>query len=110
MGSSLPAPPAPYCPARSALLPALLPTLRARPFALFGHSAGSWVAYQLARELKTRGGPLPLKLYASANRSPTLAGDRGARSFMPPARVQSTLAAGFLLPILSFQGPFTAHP
>ncbi|GAB4816356.1 hypothetical protein N2152v2_003402 [Parachlorella kessleri] len=58
----------------AALLAALLPLLEEQPFALFGHSMGAWVAFALAQELQRRGGPLPLKLYASANRSPLLAG------------------------------------
>lgn len=52
----------------------ILPALHARPFVLFGHSMGAWVAFALARELERRGGPLPFKLYVSANRSPLLAG------------------------------------
>ncbi|KAL4431496.1 hypothetical protein ABPG75_006752 [Micractinium tetrahymenae] len=57
-----------------ALLPVLTPELTVRPFVLFGHSMGAWLAYQLTQELAKADGPLPLKLYASANRSPLLAG------------------------------------
>lgn len=59
----------------AALADALAPLFRERPFALLGHSMGAWVAAALALELQARGGPLPLKLYASGNRSPMLAGE-----------------------------------
>lgn len=39
----LPRPPSPPC---SEMLPELLPILRERPFVFFGHSMGSWLAYQ----------------------------------------------------------------
>eukprot|EP00887_Chlorella_sp_A99_P008296 scaffold12.g8296.t1 len=52
----------------------LSPLAREKPFALFGHSLGAWVAFALTQELQRRGGPLPVKVYASANRSPLLAG------------------------------------
>ncbi|KAK9823821.1 hypothetical protein WJX72_005736 [[Myrmecia] bisecta] len=51
----------------------ILPLLREKPYALFGHSMGAWVAYELAQEMQQRGEPLPLALYASANRAPHLA-------------------------------------
>lgn len=41
------------------------------PFALFGHSVGALVAFELARELRRRGAPQPLHLFASAFRAPT---------------------------------------
>ena len=43
-----------------------------RPFAFFGHSMGSIVAYEAARELWRRGLPLPRQIYVSGRRSPTL--------------------------------------
>ena len=46
----------------------------ADPAALPPCRAGAWVAYELACELQRRGGPLPARLYSSANRAPTLAG------------------------------------
>jgi surfactin synthase thioesterase subunit len=56
-----------------ALLPDLLPQLD-RPFAFFGHSMGAVVAYETARALAERGGPLPGHLVVSARRPPHLPG------------------------------------
>lgn len=41
-----------------------------RPFALYGHSLGSWVAFELARELRRRGAPPPRALHLAARRAP----------------------------------------
>ncbi|HEX6352595.1 thioesterase II family protein [Actinophytocola sp.] len=41
-----------------------------RPFALFGHSMGATVAYEVGRRLE-RAGVMPLGLFASAGRAPT---------------------------------------
>jgi surfactin synthase thioesterase subunit len=52
------------------LADALLPILD-RPFALFGHSLGGLIAFELVRLLRRRGGPLPAHLFISATRAPT---------------------------------------
>jgi surfactin synthase thioesterase subunit len=41
-----------------------------RPFALFGHSMGGLVAYELARTLRRAGGPQPVHLFVSATAAP----------------------------------------
>jgi medium-chain acyl-[acyl-carrier-protein] hydrolase len=41
-----------------------------QPFALFGHSFGALVAFEMARELRRRGGPQPFHLFISARRGP----------------------------------------
>ena len=41
-----------------------------RPFAFFGHSMGAAIAFELARELRRRGRPLPGMLIASGARAP----------------------------------------
>ncbi|PSC74686.1 type I polyketide synthase [Micractinium conductrix] len=91
------------------LLAALLPELTARPFALFGHSMGAWVAYQLTQELKRRGGPVPLKVYASANRSPLLA---GVKHDVHPVVMHQLLPEPFWAAMEHRYGPNTslAHP
>lgn len=40
------------------------------PFAFFGHSVGALIAFELARELRRRGGPHPMHLFVSAFRAP----------------------------------------
>jgi len=40
------------------------------PFAFFGHSMGSWVAFELARDLRRAARPKPEMLFVSARRAP----------------------------------------
>jgi surfactin synthase thioesterase subunit len=54
----------------AALLPHL-PELRERPFALFGHSLGALVAFELAHCLESRGLGAPLVLFASGAHAPS---------------------------------------
>lgn len=42
------------------------------PFAFFGHSLGALVSFELARELRRRGRPLPERLFVSAHRAPQI--------------------------------------
>lgn len=42
------------------------------PFVFFGHSMGALIAFELARELRRRGGSLPLHLFVSGRRAPQL--------------------------------------
>ncbi len=53
----------------------LLPHLGERPFALFGHSNGALMAFELARTLRRAGGPLPLHLFVSGRPAPQLPRD-----------------------------------
>ncbi|CAK0789814.1 unnamed protein product [Prorocentrum cordatum] len=65
-----------------------LAVFAARPFVLFGHSFGAWVAYEMLRELARRaehGWPLPLKLYVSACRPPHLSDVRHDPDALNPA-------------------------
>jgi surfactin synthase thioesterase subunit len=55
-----------------ALLEALLPWLRERPFAFFGHSLGAIVALEAARALALRQAPLPRHVILSARAAPHL--------------------------------------
>lgn len=56
-----------------ALEAALLPYLREKPFAFFGHSMGALLGFFLARRLRANHGLLPALLVASAHRAPQLA-------------------------------------
>ncbi|MGP2438413.1 thioesterase II family protein [Streptomyces sp. JW3] len=53
----------------NAVADAVLPLLD-RPYALFGHSMGSAVGWELAHELHHRGAPLPRRLFASGRAAP----------------------------------------
>ncbi|HEU4321534.1 MAG TPA: alpha/beta fold hydrolase [Roseiflexaceae bacterium] len=52
-----------------ALVDALWPLLD-RPFAIFGHSMGAMIGFELVRTLRRRGGPLPAHLFVSARCAP----------------------------------------
>jgi medium-chain acyl-[acyl-carrier-protein] hydrolase len=57
------------------LISALLPTLEPDvdlPFAFFGYSMGSWIAFELTRELRRRSRPLPAHLFVAARYAPQL--------------------------------------
>ena len=56
------------------LLPALDPLLD-KPFALFGHSMGSLIAFELARALRATGRRIPLHLFVSGMRPPHIKGE-----------------------------------
>lgn len=42
------------------------------PFVFFGHSMGAMIGFELARELRRRGGALPLHLFVSGRRAPQI--------------------------------------
>ena len=44
----------------------------ARPYALFGHSLGALIAFELARGMRRAGRPVPSRLFVSAHRAPQL--------------------------------------
>jgi medium-chain acyl-[acyl-carrier-protein] hydrolase len=54
-----------------ALAEALAPLLD-KPFALFGHSLGALVGFELARQLRRQSGIQPVRLFVSADRAPHL--------------------------------------
>ena len=54
-----------------ALMPSLLPYLD-KPFALFGHSMGSVIVYELAQQVRQQTGQTPTHLFVSARRAPFL--------------------------------------
>ncbi len=63
---------------RIAVLEAIRPHLD-RPFALFGHSMGAMIAFELARELRREKLPMPEGLLVAAARAPQL-----RRGYTPP--------------------------
>jgi medium-chain acyl-[acyl-carrier-protein] hydrolase len=54
-----------------ALLDALAPELHC-PFAIFGHSMGALIGFELARRLRRELGASPVRLFASGHRAPQL--------------------------------------
>jgi medium-chain acyl-[acyl-carrier-protein] hydrolase len=54
-----------------ALTPVLLPYLD-KPFALFGHSMGALVSFELARLLRKQHGLIPIHLFVSGRRAPEM--------------------------------------
>jgi len=53
------------------ILPVLRPELD-RPYALFGHSMGALVAFELVRALRAAGAPAPVRFFASGHRAPQI--------------------------------------
>ena len=56
-----------------------------RPFALFGHSMGALLAFELAREFRRRHGMLPAHLFVSGYRAPQLPPPETPFSHLPNA-------------------------
>ena len=52
------------------LVAELAPYLKGKPFLFFGHSMGALVSFELTRELRRRGLPLPRALFLSGRRGP----------------------------------------
>lgn len=76
------------------LCAALMPHLD-RPYALFGHSVGAILAYEVARRFSAGGGsPAPLCLLVSGRRAPRLATSR--RLFGPLTEAELLVAIGAL--------------
>lgn len=61
------------------------------PYAIFGHSFGALVAYELARRLPQQGAAPPARLFVSAHRPPGAPDPRGALHTWPPERLVEEL-------------------
>lgn len=61
-------------------LAAEFPALTDRPFALFGHSMGALIAFELTKALRRSGDPMPAHLFVSGHSAPDLA-DRRLRPY-----------------------------
>jgi medium-chain acyl-[acyl-carrier-protein] hydrolase len=57
-----------------------------RPYALFGHSMGALIAFEMARAFRQRGWRMPTRLYVSGRRAPHLPGDDLVDAAAPDAQ------------------------
>jgi medium-chain acyl-[acyl-carrier-protein] hydrolase len=73
-----------------ALADALLPALGPR-FAVFGHSMGALVGFELARELRRRGQPAPCHLLVAGRGAPQLPPRYGPLSHLPDGELLARL-------------------
>jgi medium-chain acyl-[acyl-carrier-protein] hydrolase len=94
---------------------ALDPLIDDRPYAIVGHSLGALIGFEVARELRRRGRPLPWHLFASGHPAPQEGPPQTSRCHLPDAiflrtvqQLNTTLAADeeyldamrFMLPTL----------
>jgi surfactin synthase thioesterase subunit len=70
---------------------ALEPVLE-RPYALFGHSLGALLAYELAHRLRAMGAPEPAHLFVSGRRAPQLADPESPLSALPDDQLVAELS------------------
>jgi medium-chain acyl-[acyl-carrier-protein] hydrolase len=75
-----------------ALADALRPHLD-RPFVFFGHSLGALVSFELARELRRRGGPAPVGLLVAGRGAPHLPQRKPLLGHLPDEEFVEQLAA-----------------
>lgn len=68
-----------------ALADALQPYMQDLPFVFFGHSMGAMLGFELSRELRRRGQPLPLHLFVSGRRAPQVPDDDEPIHALPEA-------------------------
>ena len=77
----------------TALVDALAETLREKPFVVFGHSLGAWMAYEVCVELQKRRGPQPVGLVVSGARAPQLADPENDADRVQPRMAELPSAA-----------------
>lgn len=75
----------------NALVPILVDEYLEQPFALFGHSMGAIIAFEVARALHQRYGLLPERLFVSARRAPQVPLTRPLLHQLPPAEFADAL-------------------
>jgi surfactin synthase thioesterase subunit len=73
---------------------ALAPVLEL-PYALFGHSLGALTAFEVARELRRRGLPAPVRLFVSSRIAPQLAPRFGSIHHLPESEFIKELAVRY---------------
>jgi medium-chain acyl-[acyl-carrier-protein] hydrolase len=64
-------------------------------YALFGHSLGAIVAFEVARELRRRGAPLPRHLFVAARKAPSLSDPVLKVGEMPEAQLIASLTSRY---------------
>src|SRR5262249_38813267 len=67
-------------------------------FALFGHSMGATLAFELARELRRRGAGTPVHLFASACPAPHIADTDDTHTLPDEAMIEQLRALGGMSP------------
>ncbi|MEU4217000.1 thioesterase domain-containing protein [Actinoplanes sp. NPDC026623] len=72
------------------LTPELIRTVRP-PYAIFGHSTGAPCAFEVIRELRRLGGPLPVHLFVAGRRAPGLPVMRTELAGLPPNELAAVL-------------------
>jgi medium-chain acyl-[acyl-carrier-protein] hydrolase len=68
------------------------------PFAFFGHSMGSWIGFELCRELRRHGGPSPRRLVVSACPAPHIPDDDPTHTLPDEAMIDHLRALGGMDP------------
>lgn len=76
-----------------------------RPFALFGHSLGALLAFEVARSLRRRRAPLPAHLYVSGRIAPHLRDPRPLLHVLPDAELIAELTELGGMPALVLDNP-----
>jgi medium-chain acyl-[acyl-carrier-protein] hydrolase len=74
----------------SELAPEILASINS-PYAIFGHSTGALCAFELAREIRSLGGPAPVHLFVAGRRAPQLPITHTRLSGIPVAELALTL-------------------
>jgi len=72
-------------------LAAEIPIKLLRPYALFGHSLGGLIAYELAHALVAMGAPAPAALFISATSAPGWRDEHRYRAIQSPAQLKDEL-------------------
>jgi medium-chain acyl-[acyl-carrier-protein] hydrolase len=65
------------------------------PFALFGHSMGALVAFELARRLRAESAPSPVRLFVSGHRAPQLPRRHAPITHLPDAEFLAEVVARY---------------
>jgi len=74
-------------------------------YALFGHSMGSWLAYEVYRKLQQEGAPMPFHLFVSGNHAPQIPKEEKQLHKLPPREFQKEILAIGGTPEIIFENP-----